>query len=64
MHTLRTVVEGDAGDSITLHSISPLQLEQALERFCPTLPLSQFEQIMHSHPLGPKWIANGEPPEL
>ncbi len=58
------VVAGDAGDGITLWSISPLQLEQALERFCPTLPLAQFEQIMRSHILGPQWIVNWEPPEL
>jgi hypothetical protein len=58
------VVAGDAGDGVTLQSISPLQLEQALERFAPTLPLTQFEQIVHSHPLGPEWIANWEPPEM
>jgi hypothetical protein len=57
------IVAGDAGDGVSLQSISPLQLEQVLERFCPTLPLAQFEQFMRSHPLGPEWIANWEPPE-
>jgi hypothetical protein len=57
------VVAGNAGDGITLQSITPLQLEQALERFCPTLPLALFEQIVRSHPLGPEWIANWEGPE-
>jgi hypothetical protein len=58
------VVAGDGGVGVTLQSISPLQLEQALERFAPTLPLAQFEQIMRSHTLGPQWIANWEPPEV
>jgi hypothetical protein len=58
------VVAGDEGDGVSLQSLSPLQLEQALERFAPTLPLAQFEQVLRSHPLGPEWIANWEPPEL
>jgi hypothetical protein len=53
------VVAGSADDGITLQSISPLQLKQALEHFTPTLPLAQFEQVLRSHPLGPEWIANG-----
>jgi hypothetical protein len=57
------VVAGNAGDAVSLQGLSPLQLEQALECFCPTLPLAQFEQFMRSHPLGPEWIANWEPPE-
>jgi hypothetical protein len=57
-------VAGDEGDGVSLQSLSPLQLEQALERFAPTLPLAQFEQVLRSHPLGPEWIANWEPPEL
>ena len=55
---------GDAGDGVSLQSISPLQLEQALERFAPTLPLAKFEEIVRSHPFGPQWIANWEPPQL
>jgi hypothetical protein len=57
-------VAGDEGDGVSLQSLSPLQLEQALERFAPTLPLAQFEQVLRSHPLGPEWIANWEPPKL
>jgi hypothetical protein len=57
------VVAGDEGDGVSLQSLSPLQLEQALERFAPTMPLAQFEQIVRSHPLGPEWIANWEPPD-
>jgi hypothetical protein len=60
----RFVVAGDASDGVTLQSITPLQLEQALERFAPTLSLTQFERIIRSHPLGPDWIANWEPPEM
>jgi hypothetical protein len=58
------IVTSDTGDGITLQSLSPLQLERALERFAPTLPLAQFEQIVRSHLLGPEWIANWEPPEM
>jgi hypothetical protein len=58
------VLAGNAGTGVTLQSISPLHLEQALERFAPTLPSNQFERIMRSHPLEPKRIANWEPPEL
>jgi hypothetical protein len=57
------IVAGDAGDGLSLQSLSPLQLEQVLERFYPTLPLAQFEQIVRSHPLGPEWFANWEGPE-
>jgi hypothetical protein len=58
------IVAGEADDGTSLQSISPLQLEQALERLAPTLSFAQFEQIIRSHPLGPEWIANWKPPEL
>jgi hypothetical protein len=46
-----------------LHSLTPFQLEQALTLFAPTLPLKAFEEIVRSHPEGPEWIANWEPPD-
>lgn len=44
-------------ERLSLSSLSPLQVELALDKFAPQLPHSTVEEIMSEHPDGAAWMA-------
>lgn len=59
-HIFGTVFFAGEGSNGDLIGLTPLQIEQMLEAFCPTLGPQAYEVLIRTHPDGPAWIESWE----